>query len=88
MGGFGGFRSAAVRGHVLASRERSERVYKLAFFTSFVLLSLINFIMICLLPYFKLYRSLSGSSRYINFAFISRDITFSFSLIIINPLLI
>ena len=30
MGGFGGLQSAAVRGHVLASRERSERAYKLA----------------------------------------------------------
>ena len=29
MGGFGGLRSAAVCGHVLASRERSERAYKL-----------------------------------------------------------
>jgi hypothetical protein len=30
MGGFGGLQSAAVGGHVLASRERSERAYRLA----------------------------------------------------------
>ena len=29
MGGFGGLQSAAVRGHVLASRERSEQAYPL-----------------------------------------------------------
>ena len=30
MSSFGGLQSVAVRGHVLASRERSERAYKLA----------------------------------------------------------